>query len=112
MPHPTKRTIGAIPGVHPHLSQRPSLDPLWPCNFYLIAESDSFTLIDATIAGFAKDILSAPQSIKHDPIRQIFLTHANGDDFGSLDALGLQVGGAEPTFPPPAPPSSAASTYL
>ena len=65
-------------------------------NCYLVRErgdeGDSFTLIDSTIGGAAKNILAAAQSLGA-PIRRILLTHAHQDHVGSVDALAAKLPG-------------------
>jgi glyoxylase-like metal-dependent hydrolase (beta-lactamase superfamily II) len=62
------------------------------CNCYLVRESDSFTLIDTTVAGGARRIIDAAHRIAMEPIARLLLTHAHGDHIASLDALAEAVG--------------------
>ena len=64
-------------------------------NAYLVRESDSFTLIDTTIAGAAKPCIAAARGIGSEPIARILLTHAHGDHVGSVDALKGALGGVD-----------------
>lgn len=61
-------------------------------NCYLVRESDGFTLIDTTIGGGAKEIISAARAIAQEPIARILLTHAHQDHIGSLDSLAAALG--------------------
>jgi glyoxylase-like metal-dependent hydrolase (beta-lactamase superfamily II) len=61
-------------------------------NCYLVRESDSFTLIDTTVAGGARRIIDAARAIAQEPIARLLLTHAHGDHIGSLDALAAALG--------------------
>ena len=69
-------------------------------NCYLVRErgnadeTDSFTLIDTTLAGASEDILAAAQSAGA-PIRRILLTHAHSDHVGSVDALMGKLSGCQ-----------------
>ncbi|HVU10576.1 MAG TPA: MBL fold metallo-hydrolase [Phototrophicaceae bacterium] len=56
----------------------------FPCNCYLVAETDGFTLVD-TALNSAKGILAAAQ--RFGAIKRIALTHCHSDHVGSLDAL-------------------------
>lgn len=59
-------------------------------NCYLVREDDGFTLVDTSMPGGTKDVLSAAQT--GGPVRRILLTHAHGDHVGSLDKLHEQLG--------------------
>jgi glyoxylase-like metal-dependent hydrolase (beta-lactamase superfamily II) len=66
-------------------------------NCYLVREQDdagdsSFTLIDTTISGSAKDIIALAESLRA-PIRRILLTHAHVDHIGSVDSLAAALPG-------------------
>jgi glyoxylase-like metal-dependent hydrolase (beta-lactamase superfamily II) len=61
-------------------------------NCYLVRESDSFTLIDTTLAGGARRIIDAAHRIAMEPIERLLLTHAHSDHIGSLDALAATLG--------------------
>jgi len=61
-------------------------------NCYLVRETDGFTLIDSTIPGSGKDILTAAESLGA-PIQRILLTHAHTDHVGSVDELAAQLPG-------------------
>ena len=63
-------------------------------NAFLVAEEDGLTLVDTTIAGGAKAIMSAASEIGL-PIVRIALTHAHGDHVGQLDALAERLPGIE-----------------
>jgi glyoxylase-like metal-dependent hydrolase (beta-lactamase superfamily II) len=82
-----------ITRISPHAHQ---LTRLGLMNCYLVRESspegDSFTLVDTTISGGAKDILAAAQSLGV-PIRRILLTHAHMDHVGSVDELAARLPG-------------------
>lgn len=60
-------------------------------NCYLVRENDGFTLVDTTMPGGAKGVLSAAKAAGA-PVRRIVLTHAHGDHVGSLDKLSEQLG--------------------
>lgn len=64
-------------------------------NCYLVRESDSFTLIDTTMAGGQRRIIDAAHRIAMEPIARLLLTHAHGDHIGSLDALAVALGRAQ-----------------
>lgn len=55
-------------------------------NCYLVRESDGFSLIDTGLPDSADSILLAAES-EGAPIRRVLLTHAHGDQVGSVDAL-------------------------
>ncbi len=74
-------------GAHAHQFTRFGL-----MNCYLVRESDSYTLIDTTIKGAAKEILPATRAIGTQPLARILLTHAHGDHVGSVDELAAQLG--------------------
>ncbi len=74
-------------GAHAHQLTRLGL-----MNCYLVRESDSYTLVDTTIMGAAKQIISAARSIRSEPIARILLTHAHGDHVGSVDELARDLG--------------------
>jgi len=63
-------------------------------NAFLVREDDGLTLIDTTITGSAKAILSAADELGA-PIVRIALTHAHDDHVGSLDALAGKLPDAE-----------------
>lgn len=63
-------------------------------NAYLVHEDDGLTLIDTTVTGSAKAILTAAREAGA-PIRRIVLTHAHGDHVGSLDRLAAELPDAE-----------------
>src|SRR5277367_3211176 len=63
-------------------------------NCYLVAEGDSFTLIDAGLPGSEDGILAAASNAGK-PIRRILLTHAHPDHIGSIDALIAKLGPLE-----------------
>lgn len=64
-------------------------------NCYLVRESDSFTLIDTTMAGGARRMIDAAHRIAMEPIARVLLTHAHGDHIGSLDALAGALGSTQ-----------------
>jgi glyoxylase-like metal-dependent hydrolase (beta-lactamase superfamily II) len=64
-------------------------------NCYLVRESDSFTLIDTTMAGGARQIIKAAHRTAMEPVSRLLLTHAHGDHIGSLDALAAALGQAQ-----------------
>lgn len=64
-------------------------------NCYLVRESDSFTLIDTSVAGGARRFIDAARGIAQEPIARLLLTHAHGDHIGSLDALAAALGQAQ-----------------
>ncbi len=61
-------------------------------NCYLVRESDSYTLIDSTVGGAGKDIISSAHGLGAGPVARILLTHAHGDHVGSVDELGKNLG--------------------
>jgi len=65
-------------------------------NLYLLVENDQITLIDTGIAGNGKAILSAVNSFGFPPtsIKQILITHADGDHYAALPEI-LQFSGAK-----------------
>jgi glyoxylase-like metal-dependent hydrolase (beta-lactamase superfamily II) len=63
-------------------------------NAYLVREDDGFTLIDTTLGGAAKGLISAAR--EHDgEIRRVVLTHGHGDHAGSVEALRSELGAIE-----------------
>ncbi len=74
-------------GSHGHQLTRLGL-----LNCYLVRESESYTLIDTTIAGAAKGILPVARGLGSEPIERILLTHAHGDHVGSVDELAAALG--------------------
>ena len=76
-----------VTGAHAHQFTRLGL-----MNCYVVRESDSYTLIDTTIGGAAKGIITTTRAISSDPIARIALTHAHGDHIGSTDALVAELG--------------------
>ena len=81
-------------GAHAH-----QLIRLGMMNCYLVRESDSYTLIDTTIGGAAKQIIATARAISSEPIARIALTHAHGDHIGSVDALVADLGKADVAIP-------------
>ena len=73
-------------------TQAHQLTRLGLVNCYLVRESDSFTLIDTTVGGAAKQIVSAARALGSEPIARILLTHAHGDHVGSVDELVTALG--------------------
>ncbi len=63
-------------------------------NAYLVGEQDGLTLVDTTLLGGARQILSAAKRLGA-PIVRIALTHAHGDHIGSLDPLHAALPDAE-----------------
>jgi glyoxylase-like metal-dependent hydrolase (beta-lactamase superfamily II) len=63
-------------------------------NAYLVGEDDGLTLIDTTIAGGAKAILTTAERLDL-PVVRIVLTHAHGDHIGQLDVLAKALPEAE-----------------
>lgn len=55
-------------------------------NCFLLREADGLTLIDTSVQGCEKQIVSAAQKFGG-TIRRVLLTHAHGDHMGSLDGL-------------------------
>lgn len=74
-------------GSHAHQLTRVGL-----MNCYLIRESDSYTLVDTTAVGAAKQIIATARALGSEPIARIALTHAHGDHIGSADALVASLG--------------------
>jgi glyoxylase-like metal-dependent hydrolase (beta-lactamase superfamily II) len=81
--------LQAIP-ITEHLTQ---LTRFRFVNAFLVREDDGFTLVDTTLGGGAKALISAAQEAGG-AIRRIALTHGHGDHVGSLDALKEQLGGS------------------
>ncbi len=63
-------------------------------NAWLVGEDDGLTLIDTTMKGAGKKILSAADGLGA-PIVRIVLTHAHGDHIGALDELAAALPEAE-----------------
>ena len=81
-------------GAHAHQLTRLGL-----MNCYLVRESDSYTLIDTTVGGAAKQIIHTARAISPEPIARIALTHAHGDHIGSVDALVPDLGKVDVAIP-------------
>lgn len=62
-------------------------------NVYLVSEPDGYTLIDTSLPGAAKSILSTATTLQT-TIRRIVLTHSHADHAGSVDALAAALPGA------------------
>ncbi len=77
-------------GAHAHQLTRLGL-----MNCYLVRESDSYTLVDTTVSGAAKQIIETARALSSEPIARIALTHAHGDHLGSADALISSLGKAD-----------------
>ncbi len=58
-------------------------------NQYLLVDQDGLTLIDTGLTSNYRTLVLGMQSIGHDMshLRQIFITHADGDHFGALARL-------------------------
>jgi len=63
-------------------------------NCYLVREEDGLTLVDTSLRGSARMIISAAERIGS-PIRRILITHPHVDHVGSLDALLARLPAAE-----------------
>ena len=63
-------------------------------NCFLVREDDGLTLVDASLPGGARGILSAAREVGS-PIRRIVITHAHPDHVGSLDVLCGELPGVE-----------------
>lgn len=68
--------------------------PLGPVNTFLLASSDSCTLIDSGLPGSANKVLQALGELGKQPtdVRHILLTHAHPDHIGSFAALKKATG--------------------
>ena len=80
----------AAAGAHAHQLTRLGL-----LNCYLVRESDSLTLIDTTVGGAGKQIVSTARGLGSEPIGRVLLTHAHGDHVGSVDELFRELGKAD-----------------
>jgi glyoxylase-like metal-dependent hydrolase (beta-lactamase superfamily II) len=63
-------------------------------NAWLVREDDGLTLIDTTMKGAGKKILTVADGLGA-PIVRIVLTHAHGDHIGALDELAAALPDAE-----------------